>query len=101
VSADDTCRFPASTGLNAAPANLQIVSRWDRMVRSSSSSVAEASSWIPLLIGTASFTDGLGYAVPPGNWGLQATLALVPDPRPESGERLLRRTQVLPLTVTA
>ena len=39
---------------------------------------------IPLLIGTASFTGRLGYAVPPGSWGMQATLQ--PDRRsPASG----------------
>ena len=56
---------------------------------------------IPLLIGTASFLPRLGYAVPPGTWGLQATLDLVPagsGPRP--AEWLRRRTPVLPLTVT-
>ncbi len=51
---------------------------------------------IPLLIGTASTTARLGYAVPPGTWGVQATLDLVPD----SGERIRRRTPVLPLTIT-
>jgi hypothetical protein len=53
---------------------------------------------IPLLIGTASFTQQLGYAVPPGNWGVQATLDLGD---PDSGERTRRRTPVLPVTVTA
>jgi len=52
---------------------------------------------IPLLIGTASFTPRLGYAVPGGSWGLQATLTLGPDPRTS----LRRRTPVLPLTITA
>ena len=52
---------------------------------------------IPLLIGTASFTARLGYAVPPGNWGLQATLDLASGPE----ERIPRRTPVLPLTITA
>jgi hypothetical protein len=52
---------------------------------------------IPLLIGTAGNTTRLGYAVPPGNWGVQATLDLTLD----SGERLRRRTPVLPLTITA
>jgi hypothetical protein len=57
---------------------------------------------IPLLIGTASFTPRLGYAVPPGSWGLQATLDLVPaGSGPESADRLRRRTPVLPLTITA
>ena len=54
---------------------------------------------IPLLIGTASFTDRLGYAVPPGSWGIQATLQLTPDPGARN--RVARRTPVLPLTVTA
>lgn len=54
---------------------------------------------IPLLIGTASFTDRLGYAVPPGSWGIQATLQLTPDP--DARNRVPRRTPVLPLTVTA
>ena len=51
---------------------------------------------IPLLIGTASFTGRLGYAVPPGTWALQATLDLARD----RGERLPRRTPVLTLTIT-
>ena len=54
---------------------------------------------IPLLIGTASFTGRLGYAVPPGSWGLQATLQLAPDSAIRV--RVPRRTPVLPLTVTA
>ena len=44
---------------------------------------------VPLLVGTDSFRPELGYAVPPGEWGLQATLS------PELG-----RTPVLPLTIT-
>jgi hypothetical protein len=51
---------------------------------------------IPLLIGTESFVPALGYAVPPGDWGLQAPLTLGGDPH---GER--RRTSILPLTITA
>jgi hypothetical protein len=54
---------------------------------------------IPLLIGTASFTGRLGYAVPPGSWGIQATLQLTPDP--DVRNRVPRRTPVLPLIVTA
>jgi hypothetical protein len=54
---------------------------------------------IPLLIGTASFTERLGYAVPPGSWGIQATLQLTPDPAARN--RVPRQTPVLPLTVTA
>ena len=48
---------------------------------------------IPLLAGTASLTPGLGYAVPPGTWGLRAVLDLR-----DEGRRL---TPVLPLTVVA
>ena len=51
---------------------------------------------IPLFIGTESFVPALGYAVPPGDWGLQAPLTLAWDPR---GTR--RRTPILPLTITA
>jgi hypothetical protein len=52
---------------------------------------------IPLLTGTASFTPRLGYAVPPGSWGIQATLTLGADPR----DSPRRRTPVMPLTITA
>jgi hypothetical protein len=52
---------------------------------------------IPLLIGTTSFTPRLGYTVPAGDWGIQATLTLGPNPR--NSPR--RRTPVLPLTITA
>jgi hypothetical protein len=55
------------------------------------------SGQIPLLTGTASFTSRLGYTVPPGSWGIQATLILGPDPR----DPARRRTPVLPLTITA
>jgi hypothetical protein len=54
---------------------------------------------IPLLIGTASFTDRLGYAVPPGSWGIEATLQLTPGS--DARNQVPRRTPVLPLTVTA
>jgi hypothetical protein len=60
---------------------------------------AGATERIPLLIGTASFTGRLGYAVPPGSWGIQATLQLTQDP--DVRDRVPRRTPVLPLTVTA
>jgi hypothetical protein len=53
------------------------------------------STRIPLLIGTASSRPELGYAIPPGEWGIQATLTLGP-PRESR-----RRTPILPLTVTA
>ena len=57
---------------------------------------------IPLLIGTASTTERLGYAVPPGDWGVQATLELLPDEEsPYDRERIRRRTPVWPLTITA
>jgi hypothetical protein len=52
---------------------------------------------VELLIGTASFTPRLGYAVPPGKWGIQATLTFGPDPR----DSPRRRTPVMPLTITA
>lgn len=52
---------------------------------------------IPLLIATASFTPRLGYTVPAGQWGIQATLTLGPDPR----DSPRRRIPVLPLTITA
>ena len=51
---------------------------------------------IPLLIGTASSRPRLGYTVPPGEWGIQVTLTLGPDPR--SSPR--RRTPILPVTIT-
>jgi hypothetical protein len=50
---------------------------------------------LPLLIGTASRRPQFGYAVPAGNWGLQATLKLGVPRHP-----VLRRTPVLPLTIT-
>ncbi len=57
----------------------------------------EQTTRIPLLIGTASFVPGLGYTVPAGAWGIQATLTLGPDPR----DSPRRRTPVLPLTITS
>jgi hypothetical protein len=51
---------------------------------------------IPLLIGTASYTPRLGYAIPAGEWGIQVTLKLGRC----SSDALRRRTPVLPLTVT-
>lgn len=48
---------------------------------------------IPLLVATASFVPDLGYAVPPGQWGVQATLS------PAAGRAV--RTPVLPLTISA
>jgi hypothetical protein len=52
---------------------------------------------VPLLIGTASSsTPRLGYAIPPGDWGIQATLFLGPRPRDSP-----RRTPILPLSITA
>jgi hypothetical protein len=52
---------------------------------------------VPLLIGTASSVPRLGYTIPPGDWGIQATLTLGPHPR----DSPRRRTPVLPLTITA
>jgi hypothetical protein len=51
---------------------------------------------IPLLIGTASTVPRLGYAIPPGEWGLQVTLTLGPHP----WDSARRRTPILPLTIT-
>jgi len=51
---------------------------------------------IPLLIGTDSTVPQLGYAIPPGNWGLQVTVTL--GPHPSDSPR--RRTPTLPLTIT-
>jgi hypothetical protein len=48
---------------------------------------------IPLLIGTDSFVPDLGYAIPPGEWGVQVTLD------PALGRAV--RTPVLPMTVTS
>jgi hypothetical protein len=57
---------------------------------------------IPLLIGTASTNERLGYVVPPGDWGVQATLSLLANAdAPLSREQVRRRTPVLPLTITA
>jgi hypothetical protein len=53
------------------------------------------SEQIPLLTGTASFTPRLGYAVPPGAWGIQATLILG-----DLRDSPRRHTPVLPLTIT-
>lgn len=52
---------------------------------------------VPLLIGTASFLLRLGYTIPPGDWGIQATLTLGPHPR----DSPRRRTPILPLIVIA
>ena len=57
---------------------------------------AGATEPIPLLIGTASCTPRLGYEVPAGEWGIQATLTLGPHPR----DSPRRRTPILPLTIT-
>jgi len=57
---------------------------------------------IPLLVGTASASERLGYAVPPGDWGVQVTLRLIPAGEPQySRERTGRLTPVLPLQITA
>jgi hypothetical protein len=58
---------------------------------------AGATERIPLLIGTTSISPRLGYVVPAGEWGIQATLMLGPDPR----DSPRRRTPILPLTITA
>jgi hypothetical protein len=58
---------------------------------------------IPLLTGTASFTSRLGYAVPPGSWGIRATLTLSKDLPlgKDLRDSPRRRTPILPLTITA
>jgi hypothetical protein len=56
---------------------------------------AGATEPIPLLIDTASCTPRLGYVVPAGEWGIQATLTLGPHPR----DSPRRRTPILPLTI--
>lgn len=57
---------------------------------------AGATEPIPLLIGTASIAPRLGYVVPAGEWGIQVTLTLGPDP-----DSPRRSTPILPLTITA
>jgi hypothetical protein len=52
---------------------------------------------IPFLIATASFAPRLGYTVPAGNWGVQATLTISTEP----GGSTERRTPIMPLTITA
>jgi hypothetical protein len=58
---------------------------------------AGATEPIPLLIDTASYTPRLGYVVPAGEWGIQATLTLGLHPRDSPS----RRTPILPLSITA
>ena len=48
---------------------------------------------IPMLVATDSFIPELGYAVPAGQWGIQATLD------PATG--YTGRTPILPLTITS
>ena len=59
--------------------------------------VPKATERIPLLIGTASVVPDLGYAVPPGTWGIQVPLNVQRDGH--TGQA--RRTPVLPLTIIA
>jgi hypothetical protein len=80
----------------------------------------EQTGRVTLLIGTASFSPQLGYALPPGDWGVQALLRVVPDtrgpdrpmlvPPPDSPHPPMpsppdthgpdQRTPTLPLTIT-
>jgi hypothetical protein len=47
-------------------------------------------------------TERLGYTVPPGRWGIQVALSLIPAGEPPFvGERTVLRTPVLPLEITA
>jgi hypothetical protein len=52
---------------------------------------------IPMLIGTDSITPSLGYTVPAGQWGVQATLTLGSG----HGGASRKRTPIMPLTITA
>jgi hypothetical protein len=60
---------------------------------------------VPVLVGTASLSPELGYAIPAGEWAIRATLELADD----SGEAWQRslterrhlRTPLLPITVVA
>lgn len=47
---------------------------------------------VPMLVATASFVPGLGYAIPPGRWGVQAVLD------PAAGQAI--RTPPLEITIT-
>jgi hypothetical protein len=80
----------------------------------------EQTGRVSLLIGTASFTPRLGYVLPPGEWGVQAKLRVIPDtrgpdrpmftPPPDSSQEAMpvppdtrgpdQRTPTLPLTIT-
>jgi len=81
----------------------------------------EQTGRVSLLIGTASFSPQLGYALPPRDWGIQALLRVVPDrrgpdrpmvipppgsphppmPSPPDTRGPDQRTPTLPLTITA
>jgi hypothetical protein len=50
-----------------------------------------ATGQAPVLVGTDSLRPDLGYAIPPGRWGAQATLWLAGRPV---------RTPILPITIT-
>lgn len=50
---------------------------------------------VPLLIGTTSLVPSLGYAVPPGSWGLEAPVRI----ERADGESTHQKTPVLPLTI--
>jgi len=52
---------------------------------------------IPLVIGTASFTPDLGYAVPPGDWAIRVRLNIGPQP----GHAREVNTPPLPISITA
>ena len=56
---------------------------------------------VPIFVGTASFDPGLGYAVPPGQWGLRAILKLGQgEVRGQTTTRVMA-SPVLPFTITA
>jgi hypothetical protein len=50
---------------------------------------------VPLLIGTASLLPSLGYAVPPGSWGVEAPVRIEAG----DGDSTRRKTPILPLTI--
>lgn len=78
------------------PASGQVVGGYAGVVRlmlRAFTAVPGATERVPLLVATASFVPDLGYSVPPGQWGIRATLD------PAAGHAV--RTPVLAMTVVA
>jgi hypothetical protein len=63
-----------------------------RLILQTFSVAPAATERVPLLVATASLDPGLGYAIPPGRWGVQATLD------PAAGDAV--RKPPLPISVT-